>query len=595
MKKLTSILIIILSFFIFACENPLDFEIVSPTKKQIIRSDFYLKLKGTSDSPINSVVLKIDGNRYPLNIGKDLKNPRKKWKISLSQVREGRNKLVVTVSNVKGESKTRSVIVTVRKPDPDAISARIIYPRPGSVIKKNFILRVKVNSRKRVESYWFKRSTSSRWIQLPSNQYPNFKMNIKDFKDGEKIIHFTAKNVKKYARTHKVKVKIRKPLPVARTMKIKIINPSKNQKIKGSFYLKLRIESTKPVTKVWYKHKATYGKWRELKVNNSYKWKLNINTFTSGKQDFTVTAYNGIEYGYARAKISVFKKEPKDKGPGFGNCYEYKGSFGGDAFQKPYYIQISNKRKLYVTDSRKNKVLVFDHKGKYLNSFGKSGAGPGQFDNPVGICIYKNERIFVSDYLNRRVGIFDIKGKFIKFFYGKSPKDEDKFKLTGGVAVNNKGQLFVVDFDASRVFKFDIKGNFKKVFGSKGKGAGQLYNPTGITISLDGFIYITDKKNDRIAVFDTNGVFSFSFGHEGIGKGQFSRPMGIAVDKFNHVYVSDTRNNRIVKFDHKGKYICLVAKNLINPIGIAIDNITGIVYVVDRDASVIRMYKPCKR
>jgi DNA-binding beta-propeller fold protein YncE len=69
--------------------------------------------------------------------------------------------------------------------------------------------------------------------------------------------------------------------------------------------------------------------------------------------------------------------------------------------------------------------------------------------------------------------------------------------------------------------------------------------------------------------------------------------MGIAVDKFNHIYVSDTRNNRILKFDYKGKFICEVAKNLVNPIGIAIDNQTGIVYVVDRDASLVKMFKPC--
>ncbi len=600
MKKLVSIFILIFSIFlIFACETPLKVEIVSPKNNATIRKDFTLAVEGSSGSPVTSIILKIGSKNYPLDIGKDPKNPRKRWKISLDKVSEGKNTLALTVTNKKKEKKTARVTINVKKPDPYAISAEILKPKNNALLTKDFTLKVRVNSKKPVESYWFKKSSNQRWKQLPKGDAPNFKMKIKNFKDGEKIFHFTARNSKKYAKTAKVKVRVRKPLPVAKSIKIKILKPEKNERIKEKFNLSLKIDSKEPIEKIWYKHKATKGNWKILELNKNLKWKLDINEFSSGKQDITVTAYNGKEYGYARISVFIDKKEPKDKGPGFGNCYVYKGGFGGKSedkktiFAKPYYIQISNDRKLYVTDSRKNRVFVFDHTGKYIFSFGKSGSGPGQFDNPVGICIYKNERIFVSDYLNRRVGIFDIKGNFIKFFYGKSIKEDDRFKLTGGVAVNDNGELFVVDFDGHRIFKFDTAGNFKKVFGKKGSSNGELYNPTGITISLDGFLYITDKKNDRIAVFDTNGVFSFAFGRGGAGPGQFSRPMGIAVDKFNHIYVSDTRNNRIMKFDHRGKFICIVAKNLVNPIGVAIDNTTGIVYVVDRDASLIRMYKPC--
>lgn len=602
MKVLTGIFLAAFMVFSIGCEDgPLDFDIVSPSNNSVLKGDFFLELEGKSKAPIKSVVLKAGTVTINLPVGTNLAKPNKKWNIPIAKLEDGINTFSITVTNQANETKTKQITVTIQKPDPNSIFVQIVNPGNNATITADFPLKISVSSVKPVLSYWIKYSETDNWRQLPANHNLEWQIKLADLKEGEQILSVTANNGVRYAQTASIKILVRKPLPVAQTIKVKIVSPKQNDKITQNFTLKLAIESQLAVQSVWVQHKATGTNWNSLQIqNNQHEWSMDFNQFVAGKQLLSVSVYNGKEYAYDRLEIIIERNAPIDRGPGFGNCYEYHGDFGNTGetrtrFRKPYYIQISNDRRLFVTDSRRNKVLVYDRNGKHLFNFGKRGSGPGQFDNPVGICIYKNERIFVSDYLNRRVGIFDINGNFIKFFYGKSLTEDERFKLTGGVAVNEQGELFVVDFEGCRIFKFSINGEYITTFGKKGSGNGEMDNPTGITISRDNFIYVTDKKNDRVVVFDSNGVFSFSFGAPGSGRGELSRPMGIAVDKYNHIYVSDTRNNRIMKYDHRGKFICEVARNMVNPIGVAIDNETGIVYVVDRDASLIRMYRPCAR
>jgi sugar lactone lactonase YvrE len=606
-RKITFSVFILCIFFILGCptknSDSLDFTIVSPLPDKTLSSNFVLELAGKSSSPITTVLVKINKKTITLPVGSNVVKPNKKWTLYINLLKKGENIISVSVVNLKKERVTKTVRVfkkIIAPQDPNAISVEIISPSENQNINSDFTLELRTISNKAVTSFWIKHSkTNNQWVQLPASDNLKWKLKLADFEEGVQIISVTAYNGVKYAKTASVTLKVTKPLPASSSIKVEILSPDSGKEYSENISLRLKIISSAIVQRIWYKHEGTGNNWVELQfAGNDYNFSLNIADFNNGLNNITISAYNGKEYGYAKVAVNIKRNVPMDRGPGFGNCYEYSGDFGGygnapGKFEKPYYIQISNERKLYVTDSRLNRVSIFTHTGVFIKSFGKKGSGKTEFDNPVGICIYKNQRIYISDYFNRRVAVYDLTGKHMKFIYGQSMADDQRFKLTGGVAINDYGELFVVDFDGNKIFKFDYMGNFIKVFGKKGSGKGELNNPTGITISQDGYVYVVDKKNDRVVVFDRNGNYSFTFGHSGPGRGELSRPMGIAVDKYNHIYVSDTRNNRVLKFDHKGKYLCVVAKNLVNPIGIAIDNTTGVVYVVDRDASYIRMYKPC--
>jgi len=68
---------------------------------------------------------------------------------------------------------------------------------------------------------------------------------------------------------------------------------------------------------------------------------------------------------------------------------------------------------IYILDDSKKRVFVFNSKGDSINSFGKSGSGPGEFTTPAGIFI-NNSTVFVPDIITKKVLKFNLQGEFIE-------------------------------------------------------------------------------------------------------------------------------------------------------------------------------------
>jgi phosphodiesterase/alkaline phosphatase D-like protein len=92
------------------------------------------------------------------------------------------------------------------------------------------------------------------------------------------------------------------------------------------------------------------------------------------------------------------------------------------------------------------------------------------------------------------------------------------------------------------------------------------------------------------------------FGAAGSGAGQLSGPVGVAVDESSgDVYVADAGNNRVEEFDAKGKYVATIigaetpAGSFADPSGVAVDNssspATGDLYVMDAGHQVIDVFE----
>ena len=87
------------------------------------------------------------------------------------------------------------------------------------------------------------------------------------------------------------------------------------------------------------------------------------------------------------------------------------GSIAGP-LSLPSDVAVDN-RKVYVVDGGNHRVVVFDHKGKYLHAFGAEGTGAGQFKGPVGIDAGMNGKIYIADSGNRRIQIFASDGEYL--------------------------------------------------------------------------------------------------------------------------------------------------------------------------------------
>ena len=281
-----------------------------------------------------------------------------------------------------------------------------------------------------------------------------------------------------------------------------------------------------------------------------------------------------------------------------------------DLFMRPDSVAFSDTDNLiYVTDSLKNQVQVFDsdaleyikyNKTKPANTFGSSGVSKHliEFREPIGIAVSPDGKlIYVADLLNNRVQVLERKkteNKSLSFFEQKKydyqwletlgtnlsgGNSNEEFNKPCAVAVS-KDRIFVVDRDNNRVQIFTVGTNIDRntiklgIRLSRKKHSNYTYSatlgtgkngdvndkfdyPSSIAVSPSGDrIYVVDKLlNKRIKVF--NGItlkYITTFNNTDPDPFNLLRiPEGIAVSPDgNRIYVVDTMtDNNHVKIYEK--------------------------------------------
>ncbi|MDH4099376.1 MAG: FG-GAP-like repeat-containing protein [Nitrospirota bacterium] len=214
---------------------------------------------------------------------------------------------------------------------------------------------------------------------------------------------------------------------------------------------------------------------------------------------------------------------------GYVSLYSSTGSFikyigdGVGQFAMPTAITVDpSNGNIYVVDSIRNTVYIFDANGNYLSQFGEYGPGyydatgfHNQFDYPVAITFDAVRReVLVGDQGNYRVKVFNPAGNYLRQF-GKEGLDGSwifgpvnperligRFSKLQGLTVDGQSQVYVVDSFQCAVQVFDsASGNALTVFSDYGKGSGQLKTPVDITIDGMNRLFLADWNNSRLAVY----------------------------------------------------------------------------------------------
>jgi len=143
----------------------------------------------------------------------------------------------------------------------------------------------------------------------------------------------------------------------------------------------------------------------------------------------------------------------------------------------------------------------------------------------------------------------------------------------------------------SRVNEFGSMGSrawLESLFGDEASGI--LAKPYGVATDNEGKVYVTDSGQGVVWVFDEKGKKVSFLGDS--GQGRLAQPIGIAVDQRGTVFVSDVKLNRVYGFDKEGKLIVAIGQKdeLANPSGLALDQVSGRLYVADPRSHRIRVY-----
>ena len=171
------------------------------------------------------------------------------------------------------------------------------------------------------------------------------------------------------------------------------------------------------------------------------------------------------------------------------------GSLDGQ-FQGPLGIAVQREasgpfavRRVYVVDSRNDRIQKFDATGGFVAKWGSVGNGPGQFNDPIGIGVRGD--VYVADTFNDRIQVFAQNGTYLSQWAVPRPV---------GIAFDAAGNLFVTS-NLEEVRKYTPAGQLITRWGGRGTGDGQFDVPAGIAVDSAGDVYVVDSENDRVQKF----------------------------------------------------------------------------------------------
>src|SRR5215470_12426133 len=93
---------------------------------------------------------------------------------------------------------------------------------------------------------------------------------------------------------------------------------------------------------------------------------------------------------------------------------------GPDLFDRPSGVAIAPNGDIFVTDGHypnkhnSARIVKFSKDGRFIKTWGRKGAAPGEFDDPHDIFVGGSQnRVYVADRRNLRIQVFDQDGNFI--------------------------------------------------------------------------------------------------------------------------------------------------------------------------------------
>jgi eukaryotic-like serine/threonine-protein kinase len=235
-------------------------------------------------------------------------------------------------------------------------------------------------------------------------------------------------------------------------------------------------------------------------------------------------------------------------------------------FISPVSIAVDSQKRIYVCDSMKCNIQVFDPEGKFLyfvGRFGKETGDPKEvtFLTPVSIMVDQGGNLVVLDAKACTVQIIGKNGQLIAKFGEPASPTTGKIEIgTGGffhpqsLALDDKDNIYVSDTGNHRIRVFNPAGKVINKFGIQGARLGEFNNPAGLVLDNAMNLIVVDEKNFRVQTFTHKGVFKNKFGKRGTGRGEFASPIGVSVDSKRNIFVTD-RDMRIQIFDPEGYYL----------------------------------------
>ncbi|MDB5085841.1 MAG: repeat-containing protein [Bacilli bacterium] len=201
-----------------------------------------------------------------------------------------------------------------------------------------------------------------------------------------------------------------------------------------------------------------------------------------------------------------------------GSCshlYEVAENWGklpaGISFGYTHGVCADSKDHVYVFNTSKDAVIVFDQDGNFLTSWGEEFAGGAH-----GFYLHReadgHEYFYLTDIKRGLMVKTTLTGEVL-LRVGKPDRpdlyDDERRYIPTDVCIAPNGDIYIADgYGQYYIHQFNSAGYYIRSWGGRGSEPGQLLEPHGISIKMRGQepeIYIADRRNHRIQVFTLDG------------------------------------------------------------------------------------------
>ena len=238
-------------------------------------------------------------------------------------------------------------------------------------------------------------------------------------------------------------------------------------------------------------------------------------------------------------------------------------------------------KRLYITDSNNNRIVITDLHGKLLDIIGSGETGradggfdEAQFRHPQGTVV-DGDALYIADTENHLLRKADLSSQTVETIAGtgkqvyqrfpdgnarnthlNSPWDLTLVRDTLYIAMAGSHQLWRIDPGSNEISLFAGNGAENIVDGPRREA--ELAQPSGLTTNGDR-IYFADSEvsgirsaeigsGGRVRTIIGHGLFEYGDVDGNYRKARLQHPLGIVfVDGM--LYVADTYNNKIKRID----------------------------------------------
>ncbi len=201
------------------------------------------------------------------------------------------------------------------------------------------------------------------------------------------------------------------------------------------------------------------------------------------------------------------------------------------ALKYPVNCALDDEGYLYVADTARREIVVYDPAGNFSTSFHSTEPKT----KIVDVKIYKG-KLFALDLGTSRIRILNRKTGEQLDEMGYIEKPDQSLRVPTDFFIDNAGNIYVTNIGSNKVIKYDQDGNFIGSFGGLGDQLGQFAKPKGIAVDDAGFIYVVDGGTNVVQMFDDQYHLLTYFGWPGLPNGSLNGPAGVATSKDNLDY-----------------------------------------------------------